>query len=84
MATCGIEGPRLLTRAQAASYLHCKPQTLAIWASTGRYNLPFVRVGRLVRYRVSDLEAFLVRRTVGTAAPAPVAQATSLRRPPRG
>ena len=72
MATCGIEEPRLLTRAQAAAYLHCRPQTLAIWASTGRYGLPFVRVGRLVRYRVSDLDDFLTRRTVGAIAPAAV------------
>ncbi len=48
---------------QAAEVLGLKPSTLAVWRSTGRYNLPFVKVGRLVRYRVSDLAAFLARRT---------------------
>jgi excisionase family DNA binding protein len=55
----------LLTREQAAEYLHLSPQTLATWASTGRYPLPFVKCGRLVRYRVSDLEEFLTARTRG-------------------
>lgn len=55
----------LLTRVQAAQYLGVTPQTLAIWACTRRYNLPFVKVGRLVKYRKADLEAFLAGRTVG-------------------
>jgi excisionase family DNA binding protein len=55
-----------LTRAQAAEYLGLKnPDTLAVWASTRRYNLPFVRVGSRVFYRRSDLDRFIQRRTVG-------------------
>ena len=53
-----------LTRSQAANYLGVSPGTLEVWASTGRYNLPYVKVGRRVFYRRSDLEAFLDRRTV--------------------
>jgi len=68
MATVILDRPKLLTRAEAAAYLGCKPQTLAMWASTKRYNLRYVKVGRSVRYRVSDLEAFLNSRTVGAAA----------------
>ncbi len=48
---------------QAADALGVKPTTLAVWRSTGRYNLPFLKVGRLVKYRLSDLAEFLVRRT---------------------
>ncbi|MBK3848114.1 helix-turn-helix domain-containing protein [Stutzerimonas xanthomarina] len=48
---------------QAAFALGVKPTTLAVWRSTGRYNLPFLKVGRLVKYRVSDLAEFLARRT---------------------
>lgn len=48
---------------QAADALGVKATTLAVWRSTGRYNLPFLKVGRLVKYRVSDLAEFLVRRT---------------------
>ncbi|MCJ0877806.1 helix-turn-helix domain-containing protein [Pseudomonas sp. JI-2] len=50
---------------QAADVLCLKPTTLAVWRSTGRYNLPYLKVGRLVRYRVSDIAAFLARRTAG-------------------
>jgi excisionase family DNA binding protein len=57
----------LLTRKEAAEYLLVKPQTLAIWATTGRYNLPMIKVGRLARYRRADLDKFLDRRTVGAA-----------------
>ena len=57
--------PELLTREQAAEYIGIRPQTLAVWALTQRYGLPLVKVGRLVRYRRSDLDAFLERRTVG-------------------
>ena len=55
----------LLSRKEAASFLGLKEQTLAAWATVGRYDLPFVRVGRLVKYRLADLEKFLERRTVG-------------------
>ncbi|MGV8889953.1 MAG: helix-turn-helix domain-containing protein [Pseudomonas sp.] len=50
---------------EAACVLKVKESTLAVWRSTGRYNLPFVKVGRLVRYRVNDLAQFLVDRTAG-------------------
>ena len=53
----------LLTRRQAADYLGLREQTLAIWHSTGRYGLPVVKVGRAVRYRLSDLERWLAERT---------------------
>lgn len=58
----------LLTRAQAAEYLGLKPQTLSIWASTGRYALRMIKVGRCVRYRKSDLDRFLEERTVTSTA----------------
>lgn len=48
---------------QASFALGVKASTLSVWRSTGRYNLPFVKVGRLTRYRVSDLAEFLARRT---------------------
>jgi len=48
---------------RAADALGLKPTTLAVWRSTGRYNLPYLKVGRLVKYRISDLAEFLARRT---------------------
>jgi len=53
----------LLTEDQVAQRLGLKPATLQIWRVTGRYHLPFVKCGRLVRYREEDVRAFIDRRT---------------------
>lgn len=60
----------LRTPEDAAAFLGLSEHTLAVWRSTGRYDLPFVRVGRRVRYRQSALEEFVSRRTVGDGAAA--------------
>lgn len=52
----------LLDDAQAAAALSVKPGTLAVWRTTGRYALPFLKIGRLVRYRAGDLAAWLEGR----------------------
>ena len=64
MAAPAAHGKRLLTRAEAAAYLGLRTQTLAAWATTKRYKLPFVRVGSLTKYRVEDLEKFIAENTV--------------------
>lgn len=56
--------PTLLTRREAAAVLGVKPQTLSVWATTHRYGLPYVKVGRKAMYKLSDLEAFIERRLV--------------------
>lgn len=58
----------LLDPEQVAEALGVSPKTLNVWRCTGRYNLPFVKVGTRVRYRASDVEAFLERRTRSTFA----------------
>ena len=55
--------PELLDDLSAAAVLEVKPSTLAVWRCTGRYNLPYIKVGRKVRYRRADLDAWLVSRT---------------------
>lgn len=55
----------LLTRREAAAYIGVQPNTLATWACTQRYDLPYVKVGRNVRYRKQDLDAFIQRNTHG-------------------
>ena len=49
----------LLTEDEAAQLLKIQPATLATWRVKGRPNLPFVRVGRCVRYRRQDILAFI-------------------------
>lgn len=66
MATAPCQGgPALLSRKAAAELLGVKTQTLANWRTTGRYALPVVKVGRLAKYRLSDLQAFVERNVVG-------------------
>ena len=55
----------LLTQEQAAEILGVTPGTLSVWRCTKRYNIPYIKVGRLVRYRKSALDAFLDLRTHG-------------------
>lgn len=54
----------LFTRRQAAKYIGVAESTLAVWKSTGRYHLPVVMIGRLPRYRKSDLDSWIASRTV--------------------
>lgn len=58
-----LKKPQLLNRGQAAEYISVQPQTLAVWATTGRYGLPFIKVGRKVFYKIDDLNTFLASRT---------------------
>jgi excisionase family DNA binding protein len=60
----------LLDETEAAQYLTLSPGTLSVWRSTGRYKIPFVKVGRRVRYRRSDLLAWLESRTRANGATA--------------
>lgn len=58
-------GTILLSPQQAAEYLGVSVNTLEVWRSTKRYNIPFIKVGRLVKYRKTALDAFLESRTIG-------------------
>lgn len=60
----------LLDDRAAAEVLDVTPGTLSVWRSTGRYALPFVKVGRNVRYRRADLTAWLEKRYRETGATA--------------
>lgn len=52
----------LLIPGQVAELLGITTETLATWRATKRYNLPYVKTGRLVRYRAQDVEAFIESR----------------------
>lgn len=55
----------LATPEQAAQLLQIAESTLQKWRSTGENNVPFVKIGRSARYRVSDLKAYVERHVVG-------------------
>ncbi len=52
----------LIQPEQAAEVLGISPGTLQVWRSTGRYNLPYVKVGGRVMYRPADVQAFIENR----------------------
>ena len=60
-----INDDPLLDTIQAAQVIHTEPSTMEVWRCTKRYDLPFIKVGRLVRYRRSDLLKWLASRTQG-------------------
>jgi excisionase family DNA binding protein len=54
----------LLTAAEAAKYLRCSLRTLDRERAAGR-GCPFVRMGRRIRYRREDIEAFVAAHLRG-------------------
>lgn len=68
-ARAGASHSELFTRRQAAAYLGVAEQTLAVWKCLGRYHLPCVKIGRLVRYRKSDLDNFITKHMHGLEEP---------------
>ncbi|PIP88753.1 MAG: excisionase [Bdellovibrionales bacterium CG22_combo_CG10-13_8_21_14_all_38_13] len=58
-----ISNNKLLTPMQVAEYLGVDSETLNVWRATQRYNLPYIKVGRLVRYKSEDVQTFIESRT---------------------
>ena len=54
---------KLLTPSETAEILGVQVRTLNTWRYTKRYDLPYVKSGRLVRYRSEDIDAFIASRT---------------------
>ncbi|MEW8074079.1 MAG: helix-turn-helix domain-containing protein [Candidatus Thiodiazotropha endolucinida] len=61
--------PQLLTPEEVAEILSVTTHTLAVWRCEGRYSLPYIKTGRLVRYRADDVMAFIEERTQQSAHP---------------
>ena len=59
-----ISNLSLLSSKQAADLLGVQEHTLAVWRCNKRYPLSYVKVGRYIKYRVADLQAFIEIRTV--------------------
>jgi predicted site-specific integrase-resolvase len=52
----------LLSPQQVSTLLGIKAGTLEVWRCTGRYDLPYVKAGRLIRYRAGDVLRFISGR----------------------
>lgn len=67
-AAAPLDSADLLTDAQVAQLLDVSTKTLATWRSTGRYALPFLRIGARIRYRRQDVATWLESRLHGAPA----------------
>jgi excisionase family DNA binding protein len=57
---------------ECAAYLGCEPKTLENWRSSGKGGLPFIRLGRLIRYYPPAVVAWIETRLVtGTSEASP-------------
>lgn len=55
-------GRALLTPDEVSALLRIPTATLAVWRSTGRVQLRFVKIGRAVRYLPDDIEAYVAQQ----------------------
>ena len=67
MTAATIEAPAMLNTSDAAAYLGNRKATLETWRTLGR-GPRYIKIGRLVRYRACDLEAYIESRCVGSTA----------------
>ncbi len=55
----------LLTPEQASQRLCVPISTLAVWRCTNRVKICYTKIGRAVRYKSADLDAFIEANTHG-------------------
>ena len=53
----------LLNPKETSEFIGITVATLAVWRTTKRYNIPYIKVGRLIKYRERDLIQWLEQRT---------------------
>lgn len=49
----------LLTPKDVSEILRVSVATLANWRSTKRYDLPYIKLGKVIRYRIEDVQDFI-------------------------
>jgi hypothetical protein len=57
--------PHLLNYAEAARFLGIASGTLKLWVHFSRYDVPYLKIGDLVRFRRNELEIWLNSRARG-------------------
>lgn len=56
-----------LNEKEVASIIGVQHKTLTTWRHTKRVEIPFVKIGRSVKYRVADIRAFVYANIQSTA-----------------
>ncbi len=52
----------MVTPEQVSRSINVTEGTLQVWRSTGRYDLPYIKIGGKVMYRISDVNKFIESR----------------------
>jgi predicted site-specific integrase-resolvase len=73
------ESNDLVTPQEVATHLGVAVGTLAVWRCLGKIELKWVKIGRSVKYRPSDIKAYVISRLPATVAQSP-ARGLSLKR----
>jgi len=48
----------------ASKLLHIPAATLIKWRSTGETRIPYIKIGRQIKYRTSDLRSYIDAHTI--------------------
>jgi excisionase family DNA binding protein len=59
-----LDADMLINTEKAAELLSIPAATLTKWRSTGQVKIPFVKIGRQIKYRTTDLKSFIESSTV--------------------
>jgi len=54
---------KLMSAEQAADYLDLTSRTLANWRCNGYPSLPYIKLGRCIKYKLSDLDAYIAKHS---------------------
>lgn len=50
---------RFLSISEVANYLGLAPKTITNWLCAGKFPVPFVKIGRLTKFDVQDIETYV-------------------------
>ena len=66
-AMVNVVNDDLMTRKELAEYLKVSPNTINRWKIEGKYpDLPEIKIGRILRYRLSEIDAWMEKHKIAT------------------
>jgi hypothetical protein len=65
--TISLDDNIIVDTSEAAALLHTPEKSLIKWRSTGEHSIPFVKIGRSVKYRTKDLRNWIESHVQGGA-----------------
>lgn len=54
---------KLLSQSEIANYLGTTVPTLNTWRATRKYDIPYIKFGNNIKYRLSDVNSWLDKQT---------------------